>query len=162
MLIRWIIGSHLCAAVGGQQFCKQSRKLHTRIMFENYYSFVHYCLLSCRYAMLQKSILNELKWGGTSSRLGGRRPLPHRSDGTGYQYKKWYLVGKFCKLTVKNNKAIVWTGAAKSNLNPKKVACFAELEKTVLTPIWIKLDPLVIACLAARPSYFCSHTTLWI
>ena len=90
------------------------------------------------------------KMGGASSRLGGRRPLPHRSDGTGYQYKKWYLIGKFCKLTVKNNKAIVWTGAAKSNLNPKKVGCFAELEKTVLTPIWIKLDPLVIACLAAR------------
>ena len=33
-------------------------------MFENYYSFFHYCLLSCRYAMLQKSILNEPKWGG--------------------------------------------------------------------------------------------------
>ena len=85
---RLIIGSHLCAAVGGQQLCKQSRKLQTRIMFENHYFFVHYCLLSCRYAMLQKSILNEPKLGGTSSRLGGRRPLPHRSDGTGYQYKK--------------------------------------------------------------------------
>ena len=80
----------------------------------------------------------------------GRRPWPHRSDGTGYQYKKWYLSGKFCKLTVKNNKAILWTRAAKSNLNPKKVGCFAELEKTVLTTIWIRLDPLVIACLAAR------------
>ena len=33
-------------------------------MFENYYSFFHYCLLSCRYAMIQKSILNEPKWGG--------------------------------------------------------------------------------------------------
>ena len=33
-------------------------------MFENYYSFFHYCLLSCRYAMIQKSILIEPKWGG--------------------------------------------------------------------------------------------------
>ena len=39
-------------------------------MFENYYSFFHYCLLSCRYAMLRKRFLNEPKWGGTTS-LGG-------------------------------------------------------------------------------------------
>ena len=31
VLIRRIIGSRLCKAVGGQQFCKQSRKLQTRI-----------------------------------------------------------------------------------------------------------------------------------
>ena len=68
VLIRRMIWSHLCAAVGGQQFCKQSRKLQTRIMFENYYSFFHYCVLSCRYVMLQKSIMNEPKLGGTSSR----------------------------------------------------------------------------------------------
>ena len=37
-----------------------------------------------------------------------------------YQYKKWYLSGKFCKFTVKNKKAILWTRAANSNLNPKK------------------------------------------
>ena len=41
-----------------------------RIMFENYYSVFHYCLLSCGYVMLQKSILNELKWGHKQS-LGG-------------------------------------------------------------------------------------------
>ena len=68
VLIRRIIGSRLCKAVVGQQFSKRSRKLQTRIMFENYYFFFHYCLLSCRYAMLQKSILNKPKWGGTSSR----------------------------------------------------------------------------------------------
>ena len=119
-------------------------------MFENYYTFFHYCRLSCRYSMLQKSILNEPKWGAQAVVRGGRRPWPHCSDGTGYQYKKWYLSGNFCELTVKNNKAILWTRAANSNLNPKKVGCFAELEKAVLTPIWIRLDPLVIACLAAR------------
>ena len=54
-------------------------------MFENYYSFFHYYLLSCRYAMLQKSILNESKWGAQAVVRGGRRPWPHRSDGTGYQ-----------------------------------------------------------------------------
>ena len=58
-------------------------------MFENYYSFFHYCLLSCRYAMIQKSILNEPKWGGAQAVVrGGRRPWPHRSDGTGYHYKE--------------------------------------------------------------------------
>ena len=44
---RWIISSHLCTAVACQQFRKESRKFHARIMFERYYSFVHYCLLSC-------------------------------------------------------------------------------------------------------------------
>ena len=97
-----------------------------------------------------KSILNEPKWGAQAVVRGGRRPWPHHSDGTDYQYKKSYLSGKFCKLTVKNNKAVLWSRAAYSNLNPKKVGCFAELEKTVLTPTWIRLDPLVIACLAAR------------
>ena len=58
-------------------------------MFENYYSFFHYCLLSCRYVMIQKSILNEPKWGGAQAVVrGGRRLWPHRSDGTGYNYKE--------------------------------------------------------------------------
>ena len=95
VLIRWIIGSRLCTAVGGQQFCKQSGKLQTRIMFENYYSFVHYCLLSSRYVMLQKSILNEIKWGAQAVVKGGRRPWPHRSDGSGYQYKNDTTVVNF-------------------------------------------------------------------
>ena len=43
-----------------------------------------------------------------------------------------------------------WTRAVNSNLNSKKVGCFAEFEKTVLTPIWIRLDPLLITCLAAH------------
>ena len=34
----------------------------------------------------------------------------------------------FCELTVKNNKAILWIGAANSNLNSKEVCCF-HLEK---------------------------------
>ena len=34
MVIRWIIASDLCRAVGCQQFPKESRKLQRRIMFE--------------------------------------------------------------------------------------------------------------------------------
>ena len=48
MLIRWILASDLCTAVGCQQFRKESTKCHRRIMFERNYSFFHYCLLSCR------------------------------------------------------------------------------------------------------------------
>ena len=39
VFIKRIIASHLCKAVGGQQFRKEWRKLQTRIMFECYYSF---------------------------------------------------------------------------------------------------------------------------
>ena len=62
-LIRLLIASYLCTAVGGQQFRKEWRKLQTRIMFKRYYSFFHYCLLSCRYVMFQKRILCKPKWG---------------------------------------------------------------------------------------------------
>ena len=52
-------------------------------MFENYYSFFHYCVLYFRYVMPQKSILNEPKWGGAQAVVrGGRRPWTHHSDGT--------------------------------------------------------------------------------
>ena len=43
-------------------------------MFENYYSFFHYCLLSCRYAILQKSILNESNWGAQAVVRGDGAP----------------------------------------------------------------------------------------
>ena len=88
VLIRRIIGSHLCKTVGGQQFCKQSRKLQTRMMFENYYSFFHHCRSSSRYVMLQKSISSKPRWGAQAVVRGVWRPWPHRSEGTGYQYKK--------------------------------------------------------------------------
>ena len=46
-------------------------------MFERYYSFFHYCLLSCRYVVLRKSILSEPKWGGAQAVVkGGTAPLP--------------------------------------------------------------------------------------
>ena len=48
--------SHLCTANGCEQFRKESETLQTRIMFERYYSFFHYCLLSCGYAMFQKDV----------------------------------------------------------------------------------------------------------
>ena len=42
------------------------------MMFESYYSFFHHCRLSCRYVMLQKSILSKPKWGrGTQAVAGG-------------------------------------------------------------------------------------------
>ena len=34
VLIRRIITSHLCTAVGGQQFRKESKKIQSRIIFE--------------------------------------------------------------------------------------------------------------------------------
>ena len=64
-------------------------------MFENYYSFFHYCVLSCRYVMLQKSILNEPKWGAQAVVRGERRPWPHHSDGTGYSTKNDTPVANF-------------------------------------------------------------------
>ena len=68
--MRWIIASHLCTAVGWQQFREAWRKLHTKIGFERYYSFFHYCLLFCRYVMLQK-IVRVNRNGGAKAVLGG-------------------------------------------------------------------------------------------
>ena len=56
-------------------------------MFEHYYSFFHYCLLSCRYVMLQKSILRNQN-GRHKQLLGGHSPPgppPPGSDGTEYK-----------------------------------------------------------------------------
>ena len=48
VLIRRNIVSDLCdAAVGYQQFHKESRKRQKRIMFERNYSFFHHCVLPC-------------------------------------------------------------------------------------------------------------------
>ena len=33
-------------------------------MFDRYYSYFRYCLLSCRYVMFQKRIQSKPKWGG--------------------------------------------------------------------------------------------------
>ena len=44
-------------------------------MFENYYFFFHYCLLSCRYVMLHKSILSKPKWGAQAVVRGDTAPL---------------------------------------------------------------------------------------
>ena len=75
VLIRRIIASHLCTTVGRQQFCDESRKLQKRIIFERYYFFFHYYLLSCRYVMLQRSILSKPKWGAQAFIMGARPPL---------------------------------------------------------------------------------------
>ena len=75
--IRRIIVSHLCTAVGGQQFRKKWKKFQMRIMFELYYSFFHYFLLYCCYVMFQKRFLSKPKWGGgTRSCLGRGHGIP--------------------------------------------------------------------------------------
>ena len=78
VLIRLIIAFHLCTAVGCHNLCKESRKFQTRIIFERYYSFFCYCLLSCRNVMLRKSILCKPKWGwgGAQEVVRGARPPP--------------------------------------------------------------------------------------
>ena len=62
--------------VGYQKSCKDWRKFQIRIIFERYYSFFRYCLLSYRYVMLQKSILSKPKWGSEEV-SGGTSPGPH-------------------------------------------------------------------------------------
>ena len=82
VLIRRIIASHLCTAVG----CRQLRK-KTRILFEHYYSHFHHYLLLGRYVMFENSILSKPKGGGRHKQpFGGARPAlklqgdasPHR------------------------------------------------------------------------------------
>ena len=46
-----------------------------RIMFELYYSFFRYFLLSCRYEMFQKRILSKPKLGLHKQLLGGTDPV---------------------------------------------------------------------------------------
>ena len=102
--------------------------------------------------MLQKSILIEPKWGGTSSRKGGTAPLaPPLRRHYGYQYKKWYTSGKFCELTVKNSKAILWTRAAKFELKPPKNRLFCRTRENRFDSNLNQVRPAcIIACLAAR------------
>ena len=52
-------------------------------MFECYYSFFGYGLLSCGCVMPQKSILSKPKWGAQVVVTEGTAPqAPPRSDGT--------------------------------------------------------------------------------
>ena len=66
---------NVCTAVGDQQFCQEWRMLQTRIVFERYYYFFHYCLLSYR-LMFQKCILCKPKWEAQAVVWGERLPLP--------------------------------------------------------------------------------------
>ena len=52
------------------------------MIFERYYSFFHYRLLSCRYVMLKKSILSKPKWRAQAVVRGGQGSPAPRSDGT--------------------------------------------------------------------------------
>ena len=47
-------------------------------MFEHYYSFFYYCLLSYRYAMFQKRISCKPKWGAYAVVRGGTAPPGHQ------------------------------------------------------------------------------------
>ena len=64
-------------------------------MFENYYSFFHYCLLSCRYVMLQKSVLSEPKWGAQAVVRGGRYPWTNVARALAISTKNDTLVANF-------------------------------------------------------------------
>ena len=52
-------------------------------MFERYYSFFHYCLLSCRDVMFHKRILSKPKWGAQAGAKGHAPFPPPRSEGIG-------------------------------------------------------------------------------
>ena len=100
-----IIGSHLCTAVGSQQFRKESRKRQTKIIFEQYYSFFNYCLLSYRYVMFQKSIPSRPKWGALS-----QLQLLHHS--VAWKFFKMLIGASHVNLThllyVKQNVIVFW------------------------------------------------------
>ena len=51
-------------------------------MFKRNYSFLHHCLLFCRYVMFQKRILSKPKRGAQAVVRGARPPRPPHSDGT--------------------------------------------------------------------------------
>ena len=76
MLIRWIITSDLCTARDCQQFRKESGKPQSRIMFQRNYSFYHHCCCLAVTGCSKNSNLSKAKWGGTSNRWRGLRPLP--------------------------------------------------------------------------------------
>ena len=103
VLIRRIIASHFCTAVGGQQFLSQSRKRQTRFIFERYYFFFHYCLLRCHYVMFHKRILSKPKWGENKQSFGGAWTIWFfRTDGTAANHI--FVLVKLVKvLSVKNN-----------------------------------------------------------
>ena len=44
-------------------------------MFERYYSFFQYCMLSYRYVVFQKRILRKSKWGAQAVVRRGTAPL---------------------------------------------------------------------------------------
>ena len=57
-------------------------------MFERYYSFFHYCLLSCRDVMFHKRILSKPKWGAQAGAKGHAPfpPPPHVARALDYAY----------------------------------------------------------------------------
>ena len=112
MLIKRIITSRLCAAVGGHEFRKEWRNLQTKIMFEHYYSFFRYCLFSCRYVMFQKSILSKPKWGNKQWLAGPRPPVPMALPVNKRRLKEldnlfFHIIFKFSNSTHTNGSTIV-------------------------------------------------------
>ena len=43
-------------------------------MFKRNYSFLHHCVLFCRYVMFQKRIMSKPKWGAQAAVRGGTAP----------------------------------------------------------------------------------------
>ena len=71
-----------------------------KIVFEHYYSCFHYCLLSCPYVMLQKSISSKQNRGAQAVVRGGTAPLASRNNGTGSKLSQNILV---FKISIDNN-----------------------------------------------------------
>ena len=62
-------------------------------MFQRFYYFFHYCLLSFRYVMFQKRILSKAKWGGAQAvaKRGHDPPCPPpplaKAQGWGFAFR---------------------------------------------------------------------------
>ena len=67
ILIRWIITSDFCTAVGCQQFHKESRKLQRRIVFERNYFFYHHCCCLAVIRNVSKTVIWVNQNGGVQA-----------------------------------------------------------------------------------------------
>ena len=92
------------------------------------FSIIACCLVVTRCS--KKAFWMNQNGGAQAVSREGRHPWPHRSDGTGYQYKKWYLSGKFCKLTVKKEQSHTLNQGCKFELKPEKSRLFCRTRES--------------------------------
>ena len=119
-----------------------------------------------------KSILNKPKWGGTSSRRGDGAPGPTvaKASLAPPQWRHWLPVQKMIPHWL-----ILWTHGKKQQshtlnqgckfeLKLKKSRLFCRTRKKSFDSNLNQVKPASnsLSRRAPYPSYFCSHTTLWI